>query len=76
MLLHELLRQSHATGIERFELLPPADEFKLGWANGVSDRAWLRAYAPSPRGRAEATFVRARERIRPAARLVRARVAS
>jgi CelD/BcsL family acetyltransferase involved in cellulose biosynthesis len=76
VLLYELLRQSHATGIERFELLAPEDEFKLAWANGVSDRAWLRACAPSPSGRAEATFVRARERIRPVARQVRARVAS
>lgn len=75
-LLHELLLESHREGVRRFELLPPEDEFKRSWTEHAGDRAWMRACAPSVAGRAEALFLRARERVRPAARRVRARIAS
>ena len=71
VLLHQLLREAHSAGIERFELLGPEDEFKLDWADNTSERAWLHASAPSTAGRIEAAVIGARERIRPLARRVR-----
>ena len=74
LLLYELLKDAHAAGLERFELLGHEDDFKLGWTDRVSDRAWLRACAPTASGRAEATIVRARERVRPVAARLRDRI--
>jgi CelD/BcsL family acetyltransferase involved in cellulose biosynthesis len=68
VLLAMELRRCYENGLERFELLGNADEFKLSFANQVRELGWLGAYAPSPSGRAEASVVWARERLRPAAR--------
>jgi CelD/BcsL family acetyltransferase involved in cellulose biosynthesis len=71
LLIHRLLRDAHEAGVERFELLGEEDPFKLDWTNRISKRAWLRACSTSTAGRAEATVIRARERVRPLARTVR-----
>jgi hypothetical protein len=66
-----LMRDAYEAGMERFELMGHEDQFKLEWTDRASDRAWLHASARSAGGRAEAAFIRARERVRPTARRVR-----
>lgn len=75
LLTYETLRHAFASGLRRFELLGDVDEFKLGWtrAERVLERAWMRAFATSSAGRAEATLFHARERARPIARRIRER---
>ena len=68
VLLAMLLRRCYEDGFERFELLGDVDSFKLSFANRVRDLGWLGAFSRSPSGRAEASVVKAREHIRPAAR--------
>ena len=64
LLLYETLRRAFESGLERFELLGQADQFKLDWTKSYDERSWLRAFARSPGGRAEEAGVRGRELAR------------
>ncbi|MGH2982052.1 MAG: GNAT family N-acetyltransferase [Solirubrobacterales bacterium] len=75
LLLRETLQRAFSSGLAQYDLLGPADDYKLGWARHSARRDWIRACARSPAGLAEAAVVQARERMRPLARRVRARVA-
>jgi CelD/BcsL family acetyltransferase involved in cellulose biosynthesis len=76
LLLDAELRHCFSSGLARFELMGPADAFKLEWASGVAPQMWLQAFAPSPAGCAEGAWVMARERARPLVKRIRATRAS
>lgn len=73
LLLHATVERAFADGLRRFELLGEADPFKLHWATGQAERWWLKAFAPTARGRVRHAAEGARERVRPVVRAVRGR---
>jgi CelD/BcsL family acetyltransferase involved in cellulose biosynthesis len=75
LLLHAELRHAFASGLERFELLGQADDFKRGWTDRTVEFGWVGAFASSPAGRVLGTVTRARERIRPVVQALRSRAA-
>lgn len=51
LLLDELVRRCCDLGLRRFEMLGADDDYKRQWCDGVHERARLRAFGPSLRGR-------------------------
>lgn len=75
LLLRGELERAFDDGLTRFDLLGDEDPFKLSWTDASVERMRLRAFASTTAGRLARTIVQLDERVRPAMRAVRARVA-
>lgn len=75
LLLRAELEQAFEHGLTRFDLLGDEDPFKLSWTDASVERMRVRAFASTTAGRLARTLVQFDERVRPAMRAVRARVA-
>jgi CelD/BcsL family acetyltransferase involved in cellulose biosynthesis len=51
LIIHESLERAFAIGLERFEFLGTADDYKLRWATDVYDRLLFQAFSRRPAGR-------------------------
>ncbi len=71
LLLYRTLEHAFGAGLHRFDLLGEPDPYKLDWAGGRTERAWVAAFASSPAGQAGYSMAAARERARPYLRRVR-----
>lgn len=51
LIVHDSIERAFAIGLQRFEFLGSADEYKLRWATDVYDRMLFQAFSPRPAGR-------------------------
>lgn len=75
LLGHAEIEHAIEEGIQRYDLGARLTQFKAGWRPRVAERWIVEAYAPTPGGIILYATARAREAVRPAVRLVRARLA-
>jgi CelD/BcsL family acetyltransferase involved in cellulose biosynthesis len=75
LLLREELAQAFSAGLTRFDLLGDEDAFKLSWTYSSTQRMRLRAFTSTMSGRLARALVQADDRLRPAMRAMRTRVA-
>jgi CelD/BcsL family acetyltransferase involved in cellulose biosynthesis len=73
LLLHDLLEDAFARGIEEIDLLGGSERYKLQWAHATRSRSRVSSFASTPRGTAEFGLRRLEIGARAAARSIKNR---
>lgn len=73
VLLARLVERGYSAGLQRFDLLGEADEFKTAWTDLANERHWLRVFGPGVIGGADRGVTQVGEKLRPVVRGLRRR---